>query len=60
MIEALVRKSGRPLYAVLFPFELAEADVLGKVMPGHWRQVGAVEDVTIWRRDFGAAGPPPP
>jgi hypothetical protein len=59
-IEALVRNSGRPLYAVLFPFELAEADVLGKVMPGHWRQVGAVEDVTIWRRDFGAAGPPPP
>ena len=51
-IEALIRGSGRPLYAVLFPYEVAQANVLGAVMPGHWRQVGAVSDVTIWRRDF--------
>jgi hypothetical protein len=51
-IEALVRSSGRPLYAVLFPFEIEQANVLGAVMPGHWRQVGTVSDVTLWRRDF--------
>jgi hypothetical protein len=51
-IEAVVRNSGRPLYAVLFPFEIDQANVLGGVMPGHWRQVGVVSDVTIWRRDF--------
>jgi hypothetical protein len=51
-IDALIRNSGRPLYAVLFPYEVTQYDVLGSVMPGRWRQVGAVSDVTIWRRDF--------
>jgi len=51
-IEGLIRNSGRPLYAVLFPFEVNQENVLGAVMPGRWRQVGAVSDVTIWRRDF--------
>jgi hypothetical protein len=51
-IEALIRTSGRPLYAVLFPYEISKEDVLGSVMPGHWSQVGAVADVTVWRRSF--------
>jgi hypothetical protein len=51
-IEALIRTSGRPLYAVLFPYEISKEDVLGSVMPGHWSQVGMVADVTIWRRSF--------
>jgi hypothetical protein len=51
-IESVVRNSGRPLYAVLFPYEIDQENVLGGVMPGRWRQVGAISDVTIWRRDF--------
>jgi hypothetical protein len=51
-VEAFVRNSGRPLYAVLFPFEIDPASVRGTVTPGLWRQVGAVSDVTIWRRNF--------
>jgi hypothetical protein len=51
-IEAFVRNSGRPLYAVLFPFEIDPANVRGVVVPGPWRQVGTVSDVTIWRREF--------
>jgi hypothetical protein len=56
-IESAIRKSGRPLYAVLFPFEEVESGVLEKRMPGHWIPVKKIEDVTIWRRDFGAAKP---
>jgi len=59
-ILASLRSEGRPLYAVLFPFE---ADAL-KRLPGTWARVGSVNDVGIWRCD--AAGPalggprPPP
>jgi hypothetical protein len=56
-IEDAIRSSKRPLYAVLFPFELTDAAVLDKRMPGHWTQVGSVQDLTIWRRDFEAARP---
>jgi hypothetical protein len=57
MIEAAIQRSKRPLYAVLFPFELTDAAVLDRRMPGHWTQVGNVQDVTIWRRDFEPAKP---
>lgn len=56
-VEAAVRAARRPLYAVLFPFELRDAGALDRRMPGHWSQVGKVDDVTIWRRDFEAAQP---
>jgi hypothetical protein len=52
-IDSVIRASGRPLYAVLFPFEVAKEGVLDKRMPGHWTRVGNVEDVTVYRRDFG-------
>ena len=39
----------RPIYAVLFPFEVAEA--LEREIPGHWTQVGASHHVTFWRFD---------
>jgi hypothetical protein len=54
-VEAALRISKRPLYAVLFPFEVQESGIFDKRMPGHWKQVGQVEDVTIWRRDLDAA-----
>jgi hypothetical protein len=56
-VEAAIRSSKRPLYAVLFPFEVEEQGVLAKRMPGRWTQVGKVQDVTVWRRDFEAAKP---
>jgi len=50
-IRAAVRSEGRPLYAVLFPFE---GDVL-KRLPGRWVRVVSVDDVGIWRCEW--AGP---
>ncbi len=54
-VDAAIRESGRPLYAVLFPFEEAESGVLDKKMPGHWERVEKIKDVTVWRRVFDAA-----
>jgi len=54
-IEEAARQSGRPIYAVLFPFEVEDA--LRRTMPGNWTKVQAIEDVTIWRRDSGATRP---
>ncbi len=56
-IEAAIRRSGRPLYAVLFPSEIAEAGVLPRLMPGPWIQAGDVENVTVWRRGPEAQRP---
>jgi hypothetical protein len=40
----------RPLYAALFPFELAEQNAFTQHMPsGRWTQIGRVNDVTIWQ-----------
>ncbi len=50
-ILASLQSAGRPLYAVLWPFE---ADALRK-LPGTWARVGSVNDVGIWRCD--PAGP---
>jgi hypothetical protein len=51
-VETAIRTSKRPLYAVLFPYEIKDWDVLGKIMPGDWEAVGNVDDVTIWKREF--------
>jgi hypothetical protein len=50
-VDARIRQSGRPYYAVLFPFELEDA--LLQRFPGTWTPVGKVDDVTIWRREPG-------
>jgi hypothetical protein len=41
--------AGRPVFALLWPFEVKDA--LERHMPGHWTQVGAVRHVTIWKWD---------
>jgi hypothetical protein len=51
-IEAAIRKSNRPLYAVLFPYEISEWHAIDRIMPGHWIQMEDLEGVTIWRREF--------
>jgi hypothetical protein len=50
-IEAPLRKSVRPLFAVLFPFEYNENHLPEISMPGRWTEVGEVEYVRILRRD---------
>jgi hypothetical protein len=50
-VEAAAREAHRPLYAVLFPFELGDSGALSTHMPGNWMQVGSVDSVTIWRRE---------
>ena len=46
-VLASLKSEGRPLYAVLFPFEV---DALSR-LPGRWTRVGSVNDVGIWRCD---------
>ena len=57
-IAAAGTAAGRPLYAVLFPFEVEEAEwgAFQKHLAGHWTQIGAVRSVGIWRYD----SPPAP
>jgi hypothetical protein len=47
-VRAALQPAGRPLYAVLFPFEQGALSRL----PGTWVRVGTVGDVGIWRCDW--------
>lgn len=51
-LERTVREQNLPLYAVLFPHEQAESRVLDKCIPGHWVEVGRIDTVSVWRREF--------
>jgi hypothetical protein len=46
-LESVSRTSGRPLYAMLFPFEVEEL-IDSKRFPGSWRKFGAVRHITFW------------
>ncbi len=48
-IEA-IRRTGRPYYVVLFPFEKPDAFDGGK-LPGHWDKIAEVKEVGIWKFD---------
>jgi hypothetical protein len=48
-IATAAAAAGRPIYAVLFPFETKIA--LEKKLPGRWTQVGAARQITFWRLD---------
>jgi hypothetical protein len=47
-VGIILQAENRPLYAVLFPFEV---EVLKK-LPGKWEHVVSVDDVSIWRCDW--------
>jgi hypothetical protein len=49
--EDSLRSAGRPLYAVLFPFE----EPVLRNLPGKWAHAVSVDDVSIWRCEL--AGP---
>lgn len=45
-----LRRTGRPLYAALFPFEIDEWHAFTEHMAyGHWTKIGTVDQVTIWQ-----------
>ena len=48
-VRASVRSHGQALYAVLWPQELG---VIGK-LPGTWVKTVSIDDVTVWRCDWG-------
>jgi hypothetical protein len=47
-LESHLLASNRPLYAVLFPYEVEEQKALDRI-PGRWELVGKVRQVTVWR-----------
>jgi hypothetical protein len=55
VVEAALVNSRRPLYAVLFPFEVTRMASLERLMPGLWSPVGKVDDVVILRHDLAGA-----
>jgi len=48
-VQAAAAAQHQPVFAVVFPFE---TDSLGS-LPGTWAKFGTVNDVTIWRSDWG-------
>jgi hypothetical protein len=48
-VNSNLEASNRPLFAVLFPYEVKE--VVEKHLLGDWKEFGAVSHVTIWRRE---------
>jgi hypothetical protein len=51
-VRKAMRSERRPVYAVSFPLE---QDII-KELPGKWVHVMSIEDVMIWRGDWGEAG----
>jgi len=47
-------KTGRPVYAVLFPFELDQEHCFRRGLAGRWSKVATVDDNTIWRLEDAA------
>jgi hypothetical protein len=48
-VNASLEANDRPIFAVLFPYEVKE--VVEKHLLGEWKQIGAVRHVTFWRRE---------
>lgn len=51
-VRQAVRKEGRPVYLIAFPPE----QIFVGMLPGKWVRVASVEDVAIWRGDWGDPG----
>lgn len=57
MIYAAAAKAGRPVFAVMFPFELEDGS-FGKNLAGRWTRIEAVGDKSLWRLDDPAGTMP--
>lgn len=52
-MKKTLRATKRPLFAVLFPFEIAEQHAFERHLPGKWMEVGRIHDVSVWKCDAG-------
>lgn len=50
-LYAAAARAGRPVYALLFPFDRIQYRCFERSLVGRWTQVGALRDKTIWRLD---------
>lgn len=57
-LYAAAARAGRPVYAMLFPFEIVQDRCFERSLAGRWTQVGAIRDKTIWRLDDAAGTMP--
>ncbi len=53
-----VESARRPLYAVLFPFEIDEWKAFERHIPGPWRNIALLHDVSIWEWAPARSGDP--
>jgi len=53
-LMAVAAKAGRPVYAVLFPFELDQEHCFRRGLAGRWAKIATVDDNTIWRLEDAA------
>ena len=58
-IEAALERSGKPVYAVLFPFELTSSGMPRVPLPGKWTQITKSDDITVFLRDTPGPSPLP-
>lgn len=54
-IRARIERTGRPIYALLFDHEKAEA--LQGAIPGSWEQIGRIDRIALWRLTTPTAAP---
>ena len=56
-IAAACSAEGRPLYALLFPFEIEDQGAFRNHLTGHWTRIAKIRDTSIWRYDSPGATP---
>jgi hypothetical protein len=53
-LMSAAERAGRPVYAVLFPFELGDEHCFRRGLAGRWSKIATVDDNTIWRLEDAA------
>jgi hypothetical protein len=53
-LSRVLREQGRPVYAVLYDFEEADAR---QRMGGRWKEITRIRNATIWQVELGASPP---
>jgi hypothetical protein len=56
-IAAACAAAGRPVYALLYSFEISEQGAFRKHLTGHWTRIASVHDTSIWHYDPPGTAP---
>ena len=56
-IAAACAAAGRPLYALLYPFETRDPGAFQQHLNGHWTQIGEFHNASLWRCDSAGTVP---